>query len=76
MDYFKTVENKQKEKLDFWKHVNKREKPKWFLRCLWRSPLAYICYPTYIHLAPDEPTHTQSCSLSHEEWQLFIKPFP
>lgn len=26
MEYFKTAENKQKEKLDFWKHVNKREK--------------------------------------------------
>lgn len=27
MEYFKTAENKQKEKLDFWKHANKRGNP-------------------------------------------------
>lgn len=31
MEYFKTAENKQKEKLDFWKHANKRGNPKWLL---------------------------------------------
>ena len=40
------------------------------------KPTGLYLLPNYIHLAPDEPTHAQSYSLSHEEWQLFIKPFP